>query len=105
MKSLRRYRLGEFIASCSRERLFIKIHWNSGVGWMCFKSANKRFKHLISNAHFVKMVRDLFFRCAAVKRFFDRKSLQHYIAILICSENAVLLRICSGRIKERNRSA
>ena len=29
---------------------------------MCFKSANKRFKHLISNAHFVKMVRDSFFR-------------------------------------------
>ena len=105
MKSLRRYRLREFIASRLCEGLFIKIHWDSSVGWMRFEYTDERFKHLISNAHFVKMVRDSFFRRAAIKRFFDRKLLQHYITILICSENAVLLRVCSDRVKERDPSA
>ena len=95
----------EFIASRPREGLFIKIHWGSSVGWMHFEYTDEWLKHFISNAHFVKMVRDSFFRRAAIKRFFDRKLLQHYITILICSENAVLLRVCSDRVKERDPSA
>jgi len=62
--------LREFIASRPREGLFIKIHWDSSVGWMRFEYANEQLKHFISDARFVKMVRDSFFRRAAVKRFF-----------------------------------
>ena len=62
MKSLRRYQLSEFIASRPREGLFIKIHWDSSVGWVYFEYTDEWFKHFISNAHFVKMVRDSFFR-------------------------------------------
>ncbi len=62
MKSLRRYQLSEFIASRPREGLFIKIHWDSSVGWMRFEYTNEQLKHFISDVRFVKMVRDSFFR-------------------------------------------
>jgi len=37
---------------------------------MRFEYTNEQLKHFISDARFVKMVRDSFFRRAAVKRFF-----------------------------------